>query len=278
LAKLTLGNPSVKDASNVQDIVDGLMMEYKVNYDLLKAEKASTEKDAKEARRAALEAQKKVDEAAKKFKALEAEIIKEQAAKESLERTYENALEKEKVISSENAKKAAAYDEEHTFWNAINPLHDLGRFLKKLVALASVIAGLVTVFKIAEVFFPQLNIVGAIFGLIGKFIFRFAPKAKKVAGVVSGVVWDAFKANVKALNDAFDSLKNGVLEKSVLVTIPEGDYTKADIAKFLAIYSDKVEELIKKELDEHNNEDSRAIVTVAKAETGIKPMSSKVEI
>jgi hypothetical protein len=275
LAQLSLGNPSVKDASNIKEIVDGLLFEAKLSESLLNTKLAASESDASYFKKQSETYKKKVGEAEEKLTKLTTGIANLQSEKTELEKVFKEKQAAVEKVNTENATKAAKWDEENTFFNSINPFHDLLKLVKKLAVLGGIVGILVAGFRIAELFFPGLNIVGSILGFFGRWIFKFAPKAKKAAGVVSGVIWDAFKVNVKAIDSFFQTLARGEIESHILEAIPDdAKLTKNDLAKYFSLYGEKIEEGIKIELDKFHNEESRGVVNLAKTELGLKQVKN----
>ncbi len=279
LAQLTFGNPTVKDATTVKNIVDGLLFEKNFNESILSNRLAISESDISFYKKQSQIYKSKIDKAEDSLKSLTSDVINLQNEKVVLESKYKIKLEAVEKVNEQNADKAAKYDQENTFLNSINPFHDLAKLLKKLAILGTIGGLVIGAFRIAELFFPGLNIVGGFLGLIGKWIFKFAPKAKKMAGVVSSTVWDAFKVNVKALDSFFVSLSKGEIQGHILESIPnDAKLDKNEVSKLLDLYSDKVEIEIKNQLDKFHDEDSRGIVNLAKSDLGLSQVKQPENI
>lgn len=252
LARLTFGDPSVKDAMVVRKIADELIETYK----------AETE----EAKRGKIRAEEKLQKIVN-------EVVTLQKEKENLIEIYRKKIEASDKVNEQNAQKAAQWDEENSFINSINPFHDLLKFFKKLLIFGLIGGALIVVFHILEIFFPGLKIVSAIFGFLGKLALKFSPAAKKFAGVVSDNVYKTLKITVKGLQSVFDKLKNYPIEQDIIRNYPEDHvFSKKDVLRLLETHSEKIEQLIKEELDKVNDDNSRAVISIAKSETGIKSM------
>ena len=126
-------------------------------------------------------------------------------------------------------------------------------------------------FNILETFFPGLKIVSCIFGLAGKLVLKFSPAAKQFAGVVSNNVYKTLKMTVKGLGEVLDKLKNHPIEQELIQNFPDNyTFNKKEVIKLLDDYSIKIESLIKKEMDNTQDDTAKAIIQVAKSEVGLK--------
>lgn len=252
LATMTLGPPSIKDAQTIQEITDSLLNR--------------TQKDLASAIADKTKAEKRLQDYVGQVVTLQNESAK-------LSANYERELANLRKISEVNAVKASQYDAENGFWQSLNPLSDLWKFVKKLFILSLIVGGLIIVFHVLEVFFPGLKIVSTIFGGITRLALKFSPQAKKFAGVVSDSVYKSLKSTVQGLDNVFDKLKNQPIEQSLIQNFPDShQFNKKEVLNLLEQHSENLEKLIKDELDKLNDNQSRTIVNAIKTKTDTKLM------
>jgi len=245
-AMLTLGLPSTAEALVITDIVTGLLSTNEV----LKA-KAN-----------ALEAQLSHSIAAK-----EAEIDK-------LKSTLETQLDDVKKIAQANASKADLYNEEHSFWNSINPFYDLWRFLKKLTFLGLTIGALVAAVKLAGIFFPALGpiagIIDSIFGGLVRWVTRVIPGVATKAGLVGTSVLASFKKVVKGVGVTMDTLKKEDIESALLDPFPNDKmFTKLEVRTLLEQHSINIDTLLSDRLAKLTNDEDRVVINKLRSEMGL---------
>jgi hypothetical protein len=258
LAQLTLGNPSIKDAAVVKEITDGLLAEADYKVKNAEEEKAKAEF---------------------KLSGLIKEVETLQNQKTNLQHQYELAVDKVRSEAEKNAAKARLYDEENSFWNQINPFHDLGKFFKKLVIWGVVLGFIFTAVRILEFVFPQFSILGAIAGGIGKLVFKIVPTATKAAGVVPKQIWDFSKKTVLSIENTLKALEYQDIESDLIKNYPETHkFEKKDVLQLLQLHSEKIEGMLKVELTQKYNEDDQAILNKAKINLGLKQQSENMVI
>lgn len=251
LAQLTLGNPSLQDAQKIREISDDLISR----------------------------AEKKIQEGEAKLKVFVGKVEELNVEKQKLKEQYENDLDKIQRVALGNAEKAQKYEEEHTFWNSINPFYDLKNAFKKLFGWGVFLGVVVVLFNILETVFPQLKIVSVLFGWFFKIVSRIFPAMKSAAGVVSSTVYDGFKKVVLGYQHAIDALKNHPIEDEILKNFPDNKtFDKKEVKILLEQHSEQILELFRKEQMEHQNDETGAIVQTIKSETGIKPVAKKADI
>lgn len=241
LAQLTLGNPSIQDAQLMRDIADGLLKD------------AIKDKEI---------AEKKLDEFSK-------EVIKYQKNEAALTEKYESALEKVNKINDQNAIKAGKWDAENSQW--WNPFYDIFKLFKKLLILGLIGGVLFVGFHILEIFFPEVSFISSIFGFFGKILIKFFPKVKNAAGLVGASVLNGLKATVKGIDATFDKLKNYPIEQELLIGYPNDKlFNKSEVQALLEAHSERIHDLIKTELEKAGDDESKAVINLAKQEIGIK--------
>ena len=102
---------------------------------------------------------------------------------------------------------------------------------------------------------------------------KLAPGVKSGLGLVSQNVYKTLKCTVKGLSEVMDKLKNHPIEHELVQNYPDSyRFTKNEVIKVLELHSEKINELIKKELDTQNDEVTRSIINTTKAEVGLKAM------
>lgn len=265
LATLSLGNPSANDARIIKEISDNLLAESKIQL-------ALTKEEADKYKKLHLDGELK-------FKKLENEIILIQKEKQLKINELELKNEKLEEVNAENAGKAAEYDKEHGFWQQFNIFSDIFSLIKKLFVLSIILGVGFIVFKVLEILFPALNILGVVFGGLGKIVMKFVPGITKTMGLVSSKVYGGFKGLVKATEDALRKIEEVDIESKLIINYPEDyKFTKLEVKNLLEQHSEAIENIIKEELKEHSNDEDRALVTKAKIDLGIKSEAKNIEI
>lgn len=277
-ATLSLGKPSVSDAKIVEEISDGLISGYraenlklrlesstnKVEIDILKSQLKTAESEAKSANT--------------KLDKFTQEVVRLQNNEELLKKKYEVELGKLEKQNQDNAAKAAAWDEDNSFLNSINPLHDLAKFFKKLFTL-TVIAGILFIgFKVLEVFFPALSILSGIGSMCIGIVKKILPGAIKGAGLVSGQALEALKHVVQSNYSFMKTLRDKPIEDDLIEKYPDNyNFTKKEVKELLLALTDKTLEELEKELSKNTDETSRGFITTVKQEIkGEKPITSLI--
>lgn len=265
LSQLTLGNPSVKDADIIRGITDDLFFQYNLKV-------AVKDDEIKEAKA-------KIAEGERKLAEFTQTIIELENSRDSLNKDYQSKLDAANKVNEKNAELAQKYNEIYGGINWLNPFAGLGHILKRLVFMGLGIGLIVILFKVAEIFYPALNIVGFVFGGIGKAVIKFAPRTKEFMGVVSSKVYDSFKATVKGLEQVKESLKKEDIESSLLAAFPADHlFEKKDVLELLQKHSEQILTIIKNNMDKNHDETTRAVVNYAKSDLGLEPVAKKVEI
>lgn len=134
-------------------------------------------------------------------------------------------------ITSKNEADAEAWRKENTFWNRINPFHDLGKGLGKLFGWIAIFVILGLILKVCSVLFPGANVLqvfvkgmGTVVGGGLKLIFGWIPnvlnglhavdkkdydKEKKIADNAVGAVQELKYENPEIYNEKLkDKLKD----------------------------------------------------------------------
>lgn len=270
-ATLSLGKPSINDAKIVEEISDGLISGYKAENIKLRLE-SSTNKVEIDILKTQLKAAESEAKAANlKLDKFTQDVVRLQNNEELLKKKYQNELDKLNEENLANAAKAAAWDEDNSFLNSINPLHDLAKFFKKLFTL-TVIAGILFIgFKVLEVFFPALSILSGIGGMCIGVVKKILPGAIKSAGLVGKGVYDALAHVVKSNQEFLSKLEQLPLEDELIEKYPDNyNFTKKEVKELLLSLTDKTVEELKKELQKNTDEQSRGIISYVKADKGIK--------
>ena len=259
------------DAKKIEDIVDGLIQEIKaenlrlkiqnttnkVELDILKVQLKKADSEGKEARG--------------KLDAFEGEIIKLQKNEEVLTTKYQGQLDKLQKENELNAAKANEWNEENSFINSINPLHDLAKFFKKLFTL-SVVCGILFIgFKVLETFFPAFQLLSGVFSMIINVIKKIVPKAFETAGMVSSKVYDTLAQVIQSNQSFMKTLKDMPIEDELVEKYPDSySFTKKEVKELLLSLTEKTLGELQRELDKNTTEHTRGIISYVKADTGIK--------
>ena len=293
LATLTLGNPSVSDAKTIREITDNLLNKYKIDLEKAKQGQLNAElkvsqnedeikqikSELKESEKREEAAIKKVELGNKTLTTIEKELILLQKDKELLEGTLNKKIKDLEEVNKENAQMAAQYQVDNSFWAKINPFNSLFDFVKKLFGWGLFLGVVFIVFKVLEIFFPGLNILSVIFGGIGKMVMKIVPGISKAMGLVSVKVSEGFKGLVKATEDSLRKIEQVDIESQIIKNYPDDyKFNKSEVKVLLEQLSEEIEKLIKEELKEHTDNDSRALVSKAKIDLGIKSETKNIEI
>ncbi|MEK6881117.1 MAG: hypothetical protein AABY22_15970, partial [Nanoarchaeota archaeon] len=187
-----------------------------------------------------------------------------------LKTKYEGELGKLEKVNLDNAEKAKIFDSEHGFWQQFNIFSDILGLIKKLFVISMILGAGIILFRVVEIFVPGLSVVSSIFGMIIRCISKLFPAAKLAAGLVSDKVYAAFSHLVKANENIFEKLDKAPLEDELVSSFPDDKiFTKSEVKALLFQLTDKTIELFKAELNKHTDENSKALVRYAKADTGI---------
>lgn len=270
-ATLSLGKPSINDAKIVEEISDGLISGYKAENIKLRLE-SSTNKVEIDILKSQLKAAESEAKAANlKLDKYTQDVVRLQNSEELLKKKYQNELDKLNEENLANAAKAAAWDDDNSLINSLNPLHDLAKFFKKLFTLSIVCGILFIVFKVLEVFFPALNILSALGSMIIGVVKKILPGAIQGAGLVGKSVLNTLSQVVQSNQSFMSTLKNMPIEDELLEKYPE-DYIfeKKEVKELLLNLTDKTLAELQKELDKNLNEETRGVVSYVKAASGIK--------
>lgn len=271
LAQISLGNPSAADASLVKEITDDLLQESNRKIAIANLQLAQTEDEKKKYQKEAEIYKKQVLEGEAKLQKLENSIVLLQNQEKLLKNEYESKLGAASKLADENAEKAVKWDSENSFLASLNPFSDLFKFVKKLFTLSLIAGALFIIFHVLEIIFPGLGVISTIFGAIIKLFSKFVPKAISTAGFVSDKVKDGLKSVTVGLQHTINALKAEPIEDKILDTLDEHKmYNKNDIKKFLELHTENILELIKVKQNEFQDSNTKGLIQVIKAETGLK--------
>lgn len=286
LATLTLGNPSVQDAQTIKEIADGLLEKAKIDLEQARADAANariaaakSKSEAQAAKNDYNDAQTQLEEskilkeaAEKKLTAFTGDVVKLQADKDSKIKTLEAQNVDLQKINDANAAKASQWDAENGFWASLNPLTDLFKFIKKLSVLTLVGGVLFGLFKILEIFFPELNLLGAFGSVVVKVAKFIVPKAISGAGLVSSSVKTAFNGMVTATEKSLNVIENHDIESDLIANYPpDYKFSHDEVYKLLQDLSDKIQGIVKGNLVSSQADSTlTTLIQNAKIETGIK--------
>ena len=270
-ATLSLGKPSINDAKIVEEISDGLVSGYKAENLKLRLESSTNKIEIDILKSQLKTAESEAKAANSKLDKFTQDVVRLQNNEELLKKKYQNELDKLNEENLANAAKAAAWDDDNSFINSINPLHDLAKFFKKLFTL-TVIGGILFIaFKILEIFFPALSILSGIGGMCIGVVKKILPGAIKSAGLVGKGVYDALAHVVKSNQEFLSKLEQLPLEDELIEKYPDNyNFTKKEVKELLLSLTDKTVEELKKELQKNTDEQSRGIISYVKADKGIK--------
>jgi len=279
LAQISLGNPSLQDSILMRDITDNLLKEVKIKLELEKQRGDLTEKELKESNKLISAYKKDIESANLQLNKFSNDIILLQKDKEILNNNLNKSLEKLDIVNKENADLAAKWQEENIWYKQLNPFTDLFSFFKKLFGWGIFLGIGFIIFKVLEIFFPALNILGVIFSPIVTCIKKFIPSAIKGASLISSKVYSGFKGLVKATEDALKKIEEMDIESKIIKNYPDDyKFTKTEVKTLLEQHSESIEAIIKEELKEHSTDEDRALVTKAKIDLGIKSEAKNIEI
>lgn len=277
-ATLSLGKPSISDAKIVEEISDGLVSGYKAENIKLRLESSTNkiEIDILKSQLKMAESEAKV--ANNKLDKFTQDVVRLQNNEELLKKKYEAELGKLEKENENNAAKAAAWDEDNSFLNSINPLHDLAKFFKKLFTL-SIIGGILFIaFRVIEIFCPALGILSGGFSIVLNMFKKILPAAFKGAGLVSSQALEALKHVVQSNYSFMKTLKDKPIEDDLIEKYPDNyNFTKKEVKELLLALTDKTLEELEKELSKNTDETSRGFITTVKQEIkGEKSITSLI--
>lgn len=266
-ATLSLGKPSINDAKIVEEISDGLVSGYKAENLKLRLESSTNKIEIDILKSQLKTAESEAKAANSKLDKFTQDVVRLQNNEELLKKKYQNELDKLNEENLENAAKAAAWDDEHGFWEQFNIFKDVFGLIKKLFVI-SVIGGVLFVaFKTLEVFFPAFSLVSGIFSIMIGIIKKIAPAAIKSAGFVSNTALETVKHLVKSQDTIFKKLKNEDFELDLVKSYPDDyKFNKREVLELLYKLTDVTVDSIESTLKEVTNEKTKGVITLVKQE------------
>ncbi len=286
LSVLAIGEPSIRDATVIRDITDGLLLaqntkifEIETKAAIARESAATNEFQYKAAQKELekIKEQNKINSnlvynAELKLKTFDSTVSQLQDEKELAIRGLTKELEKSDKLNEINSEKATSWDAENGFWASLNPFTDLWKFCKKMFTLGLIGGVLFVLFKVLEIFFPEMNIIGSVLGLFGKTVSKFVPSLTKSMDCVSNTVWTAMKHSVSATEDTLNKLKNQDIE-SPLIESYSNDYkfSKDEVKELLEKHSENIQNFILNNLSSTMDSTSKGIVLAAKTELNVAP-------